>query len=323
MPGTGALSYALETRGFGFAVDYRVAPQAFHHNVVWQREFFELVSEQFTHVVFEAERPLFGRLHGLDPFLEARALAERGIRVAMLAHGSDVRLPSRHATRHTWSPFNDRSWEGLDVLESVAATNLGRLAAFDGPVFVSTPDLLDDVPFATWCPVTVDLAKWHDTSPLLERQVPVVVHAPSHSRLKGTALVEPVLAQLEAEGLLSYRRVEGVLAQEMPSVYRSADIVLDQFGLGSYGVAACEALAAGKVVVGNVTDEVRARVRSLSGLDLPVVQAGPADLERVLRGLLADREAARVSGRSGPAFVGSVHDGRLAARQLADFLGAA
>ncbi len=43
-------------------------------------------------------------------------------------------------------------------------------------------------------------------------------------------------------------------ADAMPEVYGGADIVLDQFPLGTYGVAACEALVAGRLVVSHVSD---------------------------------------------------------------------
>ena len=67
--------------------------------------------------------------------------------------------------------------------------------------------------------------------------------APSNSALKGDPSIDAQLRGLEREGLIEYRRVEGIPYSNMPQLYRTADIVLDQFRLGDYGVSACEAMA--------------------------------------------------------------------------------
>lgn len=324
LPDTGSVSFALHVEGgFDFPSDYMVTPIVYRRNSAWQKELWEYVASGFTHVLIEAEKPLFADLFKLSCFTEAAQLEARGVRVAMMAHGTDVRLPSRHAAAHAWSPYNDPDWDVVDQLEAAAARNLFNLQRYDGPIFVSTPDLLDDVPQATWCPVVVDADRWANDEPLLERDVPVVAHVPSNSRIKGTERVEAAMSVLVADGLVSYERISGVPTADMPAVYTAADIVLDQFRLGSYGVAACEAMAAGKVVVGNVTPEVRERVRDLAGQELPIVQAEPGDIEKVVRGLVQDRDRAIELGRSGPEFVRAVHDGRHSAAQLASFLRAA
>ena len=99
----------------------------------------------------------------------------------------------------------------------------------------------------------------------------------------------------------------------------SADIVLDQFALGSYGVLACEAMAAGRVVVGNVNAHVRDRVGRV-GRDLPIVQATPRDLGEVLLELIADPDAARKAAAAGREFVADVHSGPRAGVALREHL---
>jgi len=320
-PDADGVSYALDIPGgFDFPTDYTVTALIYRRNRRWQRELLTYVASGFTHVIIEAERPLFADLFQLNCFAEARALEKRGVRVAMIAHGTDVRLPSRHAQAHPWSPFLDRDWDVVGQLEAKARKNLDGLARFDGPVFVSTPDLLDDVPHATWCPVVVDPNRWRNEESPLVRAVPVVAHAPSNSRVKGTDLIEEALRSLVDEGTISYRRITGVPSAEMPGVYTTADVVLDQFRLGSYGVAACEAMAAGRVVVGNVTEDIRRRVLEATGIELPIVQAEPDNIGKVVRDLVADRDRSLEIARSGPEFVRTVHDGRFSVRQLGGFL---
>lgn len=323
LPGVGAVSMAFERPAdFRFPVDDAVPVAVYGTSPSWQRRQRTYV-DGFTHVVIEAGRPLFGSRS--DAFDEALALRARGTRVALLFHGSDIRLPSRHRSATPWSPFDD--WDLAPRLEEGAARNAAGVARVHArepavPVLVSTPDLLLDVPDATWLPVVVDPQAWRSDVTALARDVPVVVHAPSNPVVKGSDLIAPALERLEAEGLVEYRRLTGVPAAEMPAVYADADIVLDQFRIGNYGVAACEAMAAGRLVVSHVTTQVRDHVRTMSSKDLPVVEATPETIETVLRDVVARRAHFRAVAAQGPGFVADLHDGATSARVLAPFLGA-
>ncbi|UKJ65535.1 glycosyltransferase [Cellulosimicrobium cellulans] len=318
LPGVGAVNMVAEVEhGFRFPADDVVPVATYLLSRPWQVGQRRYV-ERFTHVLVEAERPLLGRLHGGDAFEEARVMREAGLHVAMMCHGTDVRLPSRHRAGHAWSPFDDDP--AAAALEDVARKNIEGLASLGAPVFVSTPDLLDDVPDATWCPVVVDPARWSPSARVLERARPLVVHVPSSSTVKGTQLIAPVLEKLAERGVIDFRYVEGVAAADMPALYGEADIVLDQFRIGSYGVAACEAMAAGRVVVGHVSEAVRSHVLRTTGAELPIVEATPDTLEDVVTSVLEDRETYRRRAARGVEFVTSVHDGRTAARALRPFL---
>jgi len=166
----------------------------------------------------------------------------------------------------------------------------------------------------------LDIERWAvpaSSRALLERERPLVVHAPSHTRIKGTELIEPVVERLAEKGLIDYRRITGVANADMPALFAQADVVLDQFVLGSYGVAACEGLAAARVVVGHVADRVRERV----GEDLPIVEATAQTVGEVLERICDERDWACERAAAGLDFVRRVHDGRRSAAVLAPFLG--
>ncbi len=321
--GTRAVNMVVDVPGMiRFAADIDVPLRVYMGSDTWQKEQLAYV-EDFTHCMIESGRPLFGALFGQDAFAESAALAESGVSVAMMCHGSDVRQHARHRENHRWSPYADRSLYSRSA-ERRATLLVGRLEQFAGPVFVSTPDLLDDVPFGTWCPVVVDTERWHPGPEPLERQRPVVVHSPSSSAIKGSDLIEPHLRKLEDEGLIEYRRLEGVPWAQMPDIIRDADIVLDQFRIGSYGVAACEALSSGRVVVSQVADHVRARVEERTGTQLPIVEADVETVGLVVRELLADRDRARRVAAEGVRFVAGLHSGFASAETLSRaWLGAA
>lgn len=325
-PRVGAVTMApVSPGGFAYPVDQGVPVAVYAGSRLWQAAQRAYLCE-FTHVLMESGRPLFSRFDPAITGPEADYLLDAGVRVALLFHGSDIRLPSRHLAATPWSPFTDPNAPPTPGYEQAAAAHrmiADQLHARGVEVFVTTPDLLLDVSYARWCPVVVDPARWATDAPVLERTVPVVLHAPSKARIKGTDLVEPQLRALAEQGLIDYRRVEGVPWEQMPALIQGADVVIDQFRIGNYGVAACEAMAAGRLVLSHVTDQVRGHVQNACGLDLPILETPANELSDRLCAVLADRAAARALALRGPAFVRALHDGRRSAEVLASFVGEA
>jgi hypothetical protein len=60
-------------------------------------------------------------------------------------------------------------------------------------------------------------------------------------------------------------------------------------------------------------------VRSLTGREVPIVEADPDSLADVVTDLLSDRTAAAEQAAAGPAFVAELHDGRGSARAFTDW----
>ncbi len=301
--------------GFRFPADTNVSLGVVNSSTDWAQQQWSAVA-RFTHVLVEAERPLFGRLFGRRLVDEIAALREAGVNIALLAHGTDVRDPERHRTLTPWSPYPDDP--RTPQLMSAARQNVRLLADLALPTFVSTPDLLGDVPWAQWCPVVVDPGQFATTAPAFERSRPRVIHASSAPLQKGSHLLAPALSALTATGRIDFEAIPSTPASDMPRVFAASDIVLDQFRLGSYGVAACEAMAAGRVVVGHVLPSVREHVARITGLELPIIEATPDTLADVVGELADDRDRARVAAAAGPVFVTEVHSGSASARVLLD-----
>jgi len=313
--GLGARCMAVAVPGaHAFPADTTVPFPVYRHSRAWQEREREAVISGFDHVLVESMRPLFGSLY---PSIsdEIAALRDAGISIALMAHGTDFRSPARHIAAHRWSPFADDPRSSR--LQQIADRNAAVAQASGVPVFVSTPDLLDDLPDAIWCPVVVDLDRWSaGTAPFTGTGAPLVVHIPTSPHAKGTHLVEPALQRLHDRGVIEYRRLEGIPSSAVPEALGAADIVLDQFRVGSYGVAACEAMALGRTVVGHVAPRVREHVATTTGLELPIIEADPESLERVLEQIIEDREGSAARAKSGRPFVQAVHSGSMSARAL-------
>ncbi|MET0725426.1 MAG: hypothetical protein ABWY36_03685 [Leifsonia sp.] len=323
LPGVSAVDFMYRNPGdvFAFPADHAVPTAFFIGNRLWQREQRDAVTRGFTHVIIESGRHIFGTSGTVLEQIDG--LRAHDVAVALLFHGSDLRVPSEHAASEIDSPFHGGRYPDTALLEQTALRNRALIGESGLPVFVSTPDLHAYTDAATWLPVAIDVERWAGAAsvPALTRQTPVVVHAPSNAGLKGSELIADTVRRLDAEGLIEYREVRGVPAERMAEVYGSADIVLDQFSLGIYGVAAVEALAAGRLVVSHVSDAVRSTVLETTGQALPVVESRAGDLETVLRAVLEDRERFAAIARSGPGFAAAVHDGRRSAEVIGGFLG--
>ncbi len=324
LPGVGSRTSCIVPArgGFDFPSDQSVPPTEYRWSTRWQRAQRRAVLGGFTHVLLESGRPLFGDTFARPVEDDLRALRRAGVSVALLFHGSEIRLPSRHLERMPDSPFAPGLWGLTPVLEAQALRMHALADAFDGPVFVTTPDLLIDLPHAVWIPVTIDPGQWTASrAPFTELDgPPTVSHVPSNAVVKGTDLIDPVLTRLHDEGLVRYLPISGLKASEMNAAYTSADIVLDQFRIGTYGVAACEALAAGRVVISNLGEQVRAEAERQLGETVPIIEATADTLEHVVRDVVSDFQAYRTLVERGPDFVRRHHDGRRAAELLSVWL---
>lgn len=315
-PDIGARNAAVQLPGgFSFPADTKVPIATVNADAAWAEQEWN-AARRFSHVLVEAERSMFGKRFGRDLEAEVTALEAEGVSVAFLCHGTDIRNPTLHATLTPWSPYPEDPRTAA-LLED-AHRNLALLERMHRPTFVSTPDLLLDVPWASWCPVVVDADRFATTSLPFEGRLPRVIHASSNPLQKGSDKIEPALATLIHGGKLQYSLIPPTSSIEMPGVFASADIVLDQFRLGSYGVAACEAMAAGRVVVGHVLPQVREIVQQESGLALPIVEATPDTLHTVIAELIKDPIAAQAIAAAGPQFVAAVHTGAASARALTE-----
>lgn len=305
---------------FQFETTHSVALRTYRYGIRWAEREADRVAREYTHILVEAEEVIFRRLLRGGAAREREFFAANGLSVAYVCHGSDVRSPANHVANEPLSPFLD---DEVYVQRAQRRTDRNRkmLENSGAVVFVSTPDLVDEVEGATWLPVVVDVDKWSIGEALEGGELdsdarPIVLHTPSKSQIKGSHLIREPMRRLVESGAVRYREVSGVASSRILEEMQRADIVLDQFRIGSYGVAACEAMAAGRVVVGHVTRRVRDLVADRTGLDLPIVEATPDTLEFELARLVNDRQRMREIGKAGAAFVRAVHDGSFSATIL-------
>ncbi len=282
----------------------------------FQQERMRRVLDDYTHLLSDATRPVFGFRHGLDILADLPALNEAGVQTALLFHGSDVRDPDAHLARHEFSAYREAPPETLERLRHLTPRNRAIAAESGLPLFVTTLDLLDDVPEARWLPLMVDVDRWYCDAPVMERARPVVLHAPSKRWTKGSNAIISVLEGLDAAGKIEFRLAEGLPPAKMRDLVRGADLVVDQLAIGCYSTFSVEGMAAGKPAIAYLHEATAER----AGEAPPVVHATVPTLEEVVVALVEDRDRAREIGRESLRFARRMHDGRAAAEALREFL---
>jgi glycosyltransferase involved in cell wall biosynthesis len=159
------------------------------------------------------------------------------------------------------------------------------------------------VPDAEVVPPGLDLREYEPVPPV-ERARPLVVHAPSDPEKKGTRHVVAACERLPVD----LDVVHGVPHEEAVERFKRADIVVDQMHYLWHGVFAIECMAYGKPVVTHLDAEAVEKTENAFGRKVPVVSAGPDDLEAKLRPLVDSFELRKRLGEEGRAYVEQVHD---------------
>lgn len=132
--------------------------------------------------------------------------------------------------------------------------------------------------------------------------IPVIAHAPNHRRIKGTEYLLKAVSRLQEMGIeVELKLIEKVPPEEARAIYASADLIADQFCIGSFGMFAMEGLALGKPVLAYLDEEHLGD----PVFNLPIVNTTPENLTCVLAVLLQLPILRERLGRAGRAAVQS------------------
>lgn len=284
------------------------------------------IASDYDAILFESMRPLFS-LHSkrdysaIRTFEDIKLLKKARVKSAIVFHGSDIRDTGAHARREPFSPYRVTSPE-LEQLQVRAAEfrKAGRKAAWRRiPVFVTTPDLLLDMPRAHWLPITIDVDAFAEAGDARlcwsSPGVPRVLFQPSKDWLKSADLVLPILDRLHKEGIINLLENQRIPHKEMPTRIAEADIVIDRFD-GVAGVTSVEALAAKRIVVANIAPWAYKKAE----VTPPVVHATPETLENILRMMNSQRSSYQHDFDAGLHYARKWHDGTESARRITQAL---
>ena len=234
--------------------------------------------------------------------------------------GSDIRIPEIESELNPYFAKRDRSHERWSCeIDRKTSREIQLRYARRGFTCVLGSETMQPYIQADIFPThelvrgSIDTREIEPRYPLPGRR-PIVVHSPSNPEVKGTQAVQAAVDRLKRDRGIDF---DFFLVKDMPrrqalDLLREADVFLDQFVLGGYGMAAIEAMAFGKAVVCYCSPTIK----SLYPADLPIVVANQDDLADRLGELLTDADRLAGVGRRCRAYVEKYHDAHKNAQQL-------
>jgi glycosyltransferase involved in cell wall biosynthesis len=210
-----------------------------------------------------------------------------GIRILVQPHGSDLLCLGVYSSRYGWPELAQLDYPEWDLAaQREVVEERARLFSRFAHFLMAGDSLYEPIlPRAVFSlhPVPVDTEALVAQEPPL-RSVPVIVHAPNHRHVKGTAHLLAAVERLRQLGFaFDLRLVEGVPRHEALPMYADADIVADQFIMGAYGIFALEGMSLGKPVLTYLDQEHLRR----PVCNHPMVNTTPENLVEVLAALHA------------------------------------
>ncbi len=192
-------------------------------------------------------------------------------------------------------------------------------------VFVSTPDLLEFVPGSVWLPQPIsenelrsirNASSSTPKSTYSDNRVIKIAHAPSNRVIKGTIYLENAITELKQTGF----NVELVLVENKPyvealKICSTADIVVDQLLVGSYGQFSVEMMALGKPVICYIREDLLKYYPE----DLPLINATPLTILSVLKELIQRHFDWPDLGHKGIKYVTDTHSSKKVAQLTLDY----
>ena len=239
---------------------------------------------------------------------------EAGKKVIMHHRGNDVRIPSQAVEGNDY--YNPYVYVGDSQPEEQMIRNLKFFSKYLSTAIVQDEELYayvkDYYRHVHILPRLIDTAQIKPRYVSMEKDVPLIVHAPTSRAFKGTDTILKVIAKMKKEFPIHFQLVEKMSKPKALAVMAKADIVIDQILCGFYGNVSVEAMALGKPVLAYIRPDIQQRLAD----DCPVISANPDTLYDRLKSLLQCPEQRRQIGMKGREYVQNHHSAEQVINQL-------
>jgi hypothetical protein len=232
--------------------------------------------------------------------------------------GSDIRIPD---FIFPYSPFYKMEFDN----KNYTYTNESRKRSFDiqkkfkslNAIPMLCPEMslfLDRTMFPEYIPMyqRINLQPFSVSYPSVGNTRPIIVHTPSATGGKGTRFVRNAIDRLKSTLDFEYLEIVNKTHKEALETIAKADIFLDQFLAGAYGMASCEAMAMGKPVFCFLLKPLK----ELLPEDCPIVNVDIDSLEFTLKEYILNATLRNQTGIKSRQYVESYHDANKVCRDL-------
>ncbi|WP_412969546.1 glycosyltransferase family 4 protein [Fredinandcohnia sp. 179-A 10B2 NHS] len=159
----------------------------------------------------------------------------------------------------------------------------------------------------------IDVSQYSPSYPNSKNDRPIIVHAPSHTDIKGTIYINEAVTRLKNEGFsFDFHVIQKTNHETARQKYQQADIIVDQLLIGAYGTLSLEGMALGKPVICYIREDLLVTYPK----NLPIISANPDTIYEQLKILIVDSVKRNEIGKKSRDYVEKYHDSILIAEQL-------
>ncbi|MBO0961861.1 glycosyltransferase [Neobacillus sp. MM2021_6] len=246
----------------------------------------------------------------MQDFVDLPLLKEMGKKMVMHHWGSDVRSAEMVSRLNPYPlPPTYYSDEEIHKQLTTLSQYIDTAIVQDYEAYPYVKDYYKNV-FVL--PLACNIEDFVETYPSVTNQNPLIIHAPTNRSFKGSDHVEAAIQKIQGKGEFTYQILEKRSHEEALTLYKKADIIIDQLLCGTYGMFSVEAMAMGKPVVAFIRDDVRSKFPP----DLPIVQATPETLADVLLELIQNPQRRHDIGMAGRRYVETYHSANRVTNEL-------
>ena len=186
-------------------------------------------------------------------------------------------------------------------------------------MYGTNPDLLNILPEkAKFRPYTkLQPYEWQPCYSDYSRKKTVILHAPTHKKVKGTEHVDAAIERLKNEGYdIEYLLLQNIPTTQVIEYYKRADIAVDQLMVGFYGGFAVECMAMGKPVMCYIRQQDMKWIPEEMAKDMPIIRVTKEDLYEKLKYYIEHKEELENIARKSRQYVEKWHDPEKIAKDI-------
>jgi glycosyltransferase involved in cell wall biosynthesis len=220
-------------------------------------------------------------------------------------HGSDIRRKSVFR--------NNRYYiDEFALSDEISYKKQKRISRHISGIIVHDSELAENLFYfktkTYQIPLRLDLQHFIPVYPDIAVKTLMIVHSPSNSAIKGTAIIVEAIKTLQRKYNFDFKLLSNLTNSEVMKVFQQADIVIDQLIIGSYGMVSIEAMAFGKPVICYLR-ETLFREDQIP----PICNANIHNIEQKLEELITKPALRKELGFLGRKFVEQYHDSEIIA----------
>src|SRR5665647_175671 len=159
----------------------------------------------------------------------------------------------------------------------------------------------------------LNLNDFNASYPAINNNKPLIVHSPTAKIGKGSNIIIPIIEELKKQFNFNFLLLHDMNREKVLEIMQDADIFLDQIIVGSYGMAAIEAMSFGKPVMCYLMPQV---FEAGLSTECPIVNTNPDNLKEQLIKLITNSQLRNEIGIKSREFAEKFHDVEKVSSQL-------